>query len=74
MEKQSDIERAYRRGVHQALHLLDDFLHTHWTLDPMSVLDVAADKARQIRFSHEDAPLLLHMLFKEVWEYVKDDA
>lgn len=60
-------ENAYRRGVHQALALLEFFLEETGA-DVREVLPVAVKKASAIRGSSKDAPFLLHYLFEEIKE------
>lgn len=60
-------EDAYRRGVHQALALLEFFLEETGA-DVREVLPLAVEKARNIRGSSKDAPFLLHYLFEEIRE------
>lgn len=63
-------ERAYRRGVHQALHLVDRFIHEHLDVDPASVLDIASSVAKDLRFSHDEQRLLMHKLLAKVEEHL----
>lgn len=58
-------EYAYRRGVHQALGMLQFFLEDN-NADINVVLPMAVEKARNIRASSKDAPFLLHYLFEEI--------
>ena len=48
-------ERCYRRGVHQALAMLDAYLHQPENLevDPARALDIASSTARTIRYHRE---------------------
>ncbi len=58
-------ENAYRRGVHQALAMLEIFSEETGA-SVGEVLPVAVKKASAIRGSSKDAPFLLHYLFEEI--------
>jgi hypothetical protein len=64
----SQIEKAYRRGVHQAIAAIDSFIHEeeNLKLDPASVLDIAKAVAKELRHSGLPHSHLLHDLIKEV--------
>ena len=67
-DRDARIEAAYRRGVHQAIHAIDKFIHDNLELDPASVLDVAQSVARTFRFDKQEHNLLLDELLKVVAE------
>lgn len=64
-ELESINETAYRRGVHQTLAMLTDFLKDTG-LPVEKVLPLAVKKARDIRGSSKPAEFLLHYLFQEI--------
>jgi hypothetical protein len=53
-DNRSPIERAYRRGAHQTLAVIDRFIHEHLSLDPAAVLDVAVSVAHGLRYTTDD--------------------
>jgi len=67
----SQIERAYRRGVHQALALVDEYIHEHLDVDPASVLDVASSTARTFRSDKKEHNFLMHELLEQVAEHAR---
>lgn len=64
-------EAAYRRGVHQALALVDRFIHENLEVDPASVLDIASSVAKDLRCSHDEQPLLMNRLLEKVVEHLE---
>ena len=61
----ADVEKAYRRGVHQALVMLESFCKEEGLL-LADVLPLAVKRAGAIRGSSKDAPFLLHRLFEAI--------
>lgn len=59
-------EKAYRRGVHQVLAMLDRLIHDHLNVDPASVFDVASSTARTYRYDRREHAFLVHDLIREV--------
>ena len=66
----TEIEMAYRRGVHQAIGMLDDHIHEDLEVDPASVLDVARRYAKAFRHDNHEHRHLMH----EIIEKVKEEA
>ncbi|MCP4899976.1 MAG: hypothetical protein GY906_23655 [bacterium] len=66
----SETEQAYRRGVHQALALIDIYIHDNLEVDPASILDVASNTAQTFRFDKQEHRFLMHDLL----EVVKKEA
>jgi len=62
----SNLERAYRRGVCQAFVYLDRFIHNEKYLhvDPASVIDVFKSVAHTIRFENKEHGLLMDEIVK----------
>ena len=64
-ESDRDLERAYRRGVHQALAMIGQFVRdTGLSLDV--VLPEAIKRASGIRGSRRDYPMLMHTLLEDL--------
>ena len=59
-------EKAYRRGVHQALAMVDRFIHEHLQVDPAAVLDIAASEARSIRYDRAEHRFMMDEILKDV--------
>jgi len=55
-------EHAYRRGVHQSLSYIGDFLRERGEVSAADVCDVACDIAGELRFDGKGHPLLLSEL------------
>ena len=67
-------ERAYRRGVHQAIHAIDSLIHEeeYLDVDPASVLDIAKSEARTLRYDNADHPMLIDELRKRIIKGLAD--
>jgi hypothetical protein len=59
--RSTDTEKAYRRGVHQAIHMIDSLIHEDRFLkvDPASVLDIADAFSKTIRYDTDPHPYLV---------------
>ena len=66
----ADVEKAYRRGVHQALAMLEHFCKEEG-LSLADVLPLAVKRASAIRGSSKDAPALLHAMFQKIKAEIK---
>lgn len=66
-----ECEKAYRRGVHQAIHMIDEYIHEHLEVDPASVLDIAKAEARSLRFGPHTRCFVMHEIMKKVTEQLQ---
>ena len=62
---ESTVEKAYRRGVHQAFAMLEWFLKEN-NISADKVIPLTVNMANRIRASDEKYPSLLHNLFREI--------
>lgn len=68
----SPTEKAYRRGVHQAIAAIDHYIHKEENLDkdPASVLDVALSSAKMLRYSKDREWPMMKLIIDEIEEHL----
>lgn len=62
----SSAEKSYRRGVHQALAMLDHFIHEYLDVDPASALGIASSSARTFRYDRRKHTFLMDEILSDV--------